>query len=479
MAMRENTGLQIALIIFVLITVLLAAATYYFFDQAHRTAKDFDKKDAEIKALNEADAASVAQIEALRGVLGYKRPSEEGAESVKDVQDNFKSHMLGAGYSPDTHNYPMVLALQAEKIKTLSSQVVAAQTRADFAEGELKKEQDLAKSKIDTYLKQQQDAAAALAKATTEYGTQRGAIKTQADGFQLKFEQASQAVSKVTADKDKEIDALMGRITTLDQRVKNQQEKLKAVTNNGGGGGSTETPDGKITWVSQRGGSVYVNLGSADGLSRGTMFTVYDANTVNIGNTEPKASIEITTIRGANLSEGRIIEDTLSNPILSQDVVYSPVWNPGQKTHFALVGFMDVDGDNKSDRRLIKGLIEQNGGVVDAEVLDDGQRQGKLSINTHYLVRGEAATDKSSAAVLEASSRMNDEASELGVETISVERLLSDMGWRGSDRTVGTGSDPSGGSFQPKPKSETDLGPKSKFQQRTRPGSSTRRGSAY
>ncbi len=478
MAMRENTGLQVALIIFVLITVLLAAATYYFFDQAHKTAKEFEKKDATIAAQQSAAEASVKEIEALRQVLGYSRTPENDPAAVSEVQKIFKSDMLGAGYNPDTHTYPMVVGLQADKIKTLSSQVVAAQTRADVAEAKVAEEQNLAKSKIDEYLKQQQDAAAALAKATTEYGTQRGEIKTQADGFQLKFEQASQAVSKVTADKDKEIDALMGRITTLDQRVKNQQEKLKAVQSNGSGGSSSETPDGKITWVSQRGGSVYVNLGSDDGLSRGTMFTVYDSNTVNIGNTEPKASIEITTIRGANLSEGRIIEDTLSNPILSQDVVYSPVWNPGQKTHFALVGFMDVDGDGKSDRRLISGLIAQNGGVIDAEVLDDGTRQGKLSINTHYLVKGEAATDKSSAAVLEASSRMVDEASELGIEAISVERLLSDMGWRGSERTVGTGSDPSGGTFQPKPKSETDLGPKSKFQQRTRPGS-TRRGSAY
>ena len=168
----------------------------------------------------------------------------------------------------------------------------------------------------------------------------------------------------------------------------------------------------------------------------------------------------------------------LSNPILSQDNIYSPVWDPGQKTHFALVGFMDIDKDGKSDRNLIRTLIARNGGVIDAEVLDDGSRDGKITINTRYLVQGEQANEKSKAEALRSYSQMIKEASDLGVETISVERLLSDMGWRGNERTVGSGTDPSGGEFKARPK-EVREPSNPTFQPRTRTGGQTRRGSAY
>jgi hypothetical protein len=232
-----------------------------------------------------------------------------------------------------------------------------------------------------------------------------------------------------------------------------------------------------VTWVSQEGGAVYVNLGSADALRRSTTFTVYEAGTVNLANAEPKASIEITTIRGPHLSEARIVDDSIANPILSQDVIFSPVWNPGQKTHFALVGFMDVDGDSKSDRALVRSLILQNGGEIDAEVMDDGIRKGKLSINTRFLVQGERANEKSSAEALQASSQMLKEADELGIETISVERLLSDMGWRGSERTVSSSSGATGGGFKPQPKeaAEPAIGGGG-FERRTRPGATRRSG---
>ena len=75
------------------------------------------------------------------------------------------------------------------------------------------------------------------------------------------------------------------------------------------------------------------------------------------------------------MAEARVTEDDATNPILTGDRIYSQVWQPGKKLHFALTGLIDLDGDTRSDMQLARELIELNGGVVDAYVADEGGRR--------------------------------------------------------------------------------------------------------
>jgi hypothetical protein len=472
MAMRENQGLQIALILFVMITVVLAVTTYIYFDAANKAER---AKEEALKKAAESDKAendAVAENKTLRTLLGHKI-TQEGGPVIADIEKLGTSDMTLFGASNEADkNYRTLPKYLSGQIVSLNDQLVKANQRIDTLVADLASARKQEQDNTSKYVSQHQDAAAELAKMTVEYKTRREELVTQVDTKTNELAERSKKSSTDLANKDKEIDALAQRVNKLDLLRKTLTEKIDTTQQRGSG---SEKPDGKVTWVSQRGGTVYVNLGSDDGLQRSTMFTVYDAGVTSITQIEPKASIEVTTIRGPHLAEARIVEDSLSNPILSHDVIYSPVWNPGQKTHFALVGFMDIDNDGKSDRALIRSLIRQNGGEVDAEVLDDGKgtRQGKITINTRFLVKGQAATDKTSAESLNASSQIEREAADLGVETISVERLLSDMGWRGSERTFTTGRGAAGGEFKPEPKDTPDTGlPKnSGFKPRTRPGS--------
>jgi len=476
MAMRENTGLQIALILFVMITVVLAVTTYLYFDSASKA------EQRELALMKERDNLKKSvdnlnlEIEKLRNILGYKTTAEGGVK-MEQIETNFKSDMakFGEGYEGkrDYRALPQYLWAQlVDKNKDLVAANERIATLADQLDAARAQEQKNVKAHEATFAQAVEDYNTQKA----EFVDRRTELVTRVDGIQQAYDKTSREVASIKATKDKEIDALTDRVAKLDLLRKTLNDKIEATQNPTSVGGAAK-PDGKVTWVSQRGGTIYINLGSADGLRRSTTFTVYDAGAVNLAQTDPKGSIEVTTIRGPHLAEARIVEDNLSNPILSQDNIYSPVWDPGQKTHFALVGFMDIDDDRKSDRRLIRSLIAQNGGVIDAEVLDDGTREGKLTINTRYLVQGERPTDKSNAESLRSYSRMIDEASDLGIETVSVERLLSDMGWRGSERTVEAGSAPTGGQFRPK--SKEDDSETRGFQQRTRPGGEKRRGSAY
>ena len=153
-----------------------------------------------------------------------------------------------------------------------------------------------------------------------------------------------------------------------------------------------EVPSGHVVTVNQNEHTVWLNLGSADGLRSQISFSVFNADVNAVQKAERKARIEITRVIDQHLSEARIVEDDLTDPILRGDVVYSPAWRPGVKVRFALAGFMDINGDGKSDRELVRNVITLNGGVIDSELKDDGTVVGKLDAGTRFFVQGDSPT---------------------------------------------------------------------------------------
>ena len=110
---------------------------------------------------------------------------------------------------------------------------------------------------------------------------------------------------------------------------------------------------------------------------------------------------------------------------------------------FALVGSIDIDGDGKSDRELVRNLIHRNGGIIDAEVDEDGKRSGRLSVSTRYLIGdnayldvGERVTNQPSKAEFKAYADFVDEATKLNIERMPVEELIDFVGWRLRMRTT-------------------------------------------
>jgi hypothetical protein len=133
------------------------------------------------------------------------------------------------------------------------------------------------------------------------------------------------------------------------------------------------------------------------------------------------------------------------------DQIFSKVWVPGRVEHFALAGFMDIDGDHESDRKRVRNLILVNGGVIDAEVGDDGKRTGDMNLNTRYLIMGTRPTDKSAASELKSYTDILREAGELGVQRISLEAFLDNVGYQPEQQTVSLDAAAQTGDFRAKP----------------------------
>ncbi|MDR2441019.1 MAG: hypothetical protein LBE12_16790 [Planctomycetaceae bacterium] len=236
-----------------------------------------------------------------------------------------------------------------------------------------------------------------------------------------------------------------------------------------------EHPDGKIISVSQQSGSVFVNLGSEDGLMTRMTFSVYSPSITGIsfGNVDPeremvicevckreqslnasKASIEIIRILGPHKAEGRILDDVLTDPIVAGDVVYTPIWKPGQKQHFALASGMRISGigrrdsgPRQSDLKEVIRLIRANGGEIDCYISDGdeehprGEIVGNITRDTTFIVFGDLNDeDNQDQTMMESQSQMLKTAEQYAVKKINLKELLARMGWKNVTPVRGFGN---------------------------------------
>ena len=156
-----------------------------------------------------------------------------------------------------------------------------------------------------------------------------------------------------------------------------------------------EVAQGEVVMVNpHKKGTVYLNLGSADQLIPLVTFSVHDAEANTSQGDGLKARIEVTQILGDHMSMCRVLEEDLANPIAQFDKVFTPLWHPGQRTHFGIFGNIDLDGDGEDDRELVRDMITSVGGVIDAEMDAQGKITGNIDINTRYLLEGKIPKDR-------------------------------------------------------------------------------------
>lgn len=448
MAGREGQGLQIAVIIFAMLTIILAITTFIFYSQAQTAMKD---RDAAVTAKATSDDMAKKQLYRLRAyqfVLGMEGGTQDNIDVAKAaaggedteataVLDNFKKDM--ASYVPEQGQPPtatyrtlppyFLAALNKKNVSVADANDLTRQAQA-AKDAEQKAKEDLTAATQAAITTARNDLAAETAK----FGEER--TRTQAEKDNL-AKQIAANTTRAKADTDKlakERDGYVAQNTQLQSTITTQKERLEELQATQAD--LFENPDGKITWVNQRQQLVWLNLGKSDGLLRQTTFSVYEHDENGVANAEPKARLEVVRIVGDHLAEARILEDQAANPILPGDVVHTPSWSPGQHIHFGLAGKIDVNKDGVSDFDLVKNIIHINGGVIDAELREDGTRIGNLTVGTRYLVLGTSPDEKSSAKAIEEYTAIRQQATQTGTATIDVPKFLEMMGWKAEERTV-------------------------------------------
>ncbi|MBC8350510.1 MAG: hypothetical protein H8E66_00895 [Planctomycetes bacterium] len=505
MAKRESQGLQIALILFVMITVVLAVTTFVFFRKAEQMTAEVDAAEQERDNAKDFGETQSYWNQYFMHVLGAKPldpaaldivlQSVEGDEAMAAVHASYVSDVktYGEGLPPESVNYRDLPANILQSVRKLNT----ANTDLNEQNNRLIAERDQVKAdsikEIDLARKAEQTANDLRESERDTFNTDRDTLTATQ---QQQFVNYGTAIGEKTA-----------LVTARDITIKERDSDLKAKDSTISQQKATitelrdepfEAPDGRIAWVNQASRTVWINLGMADGLRRQTTFSVYDHEAMNVapgsaGNRrtneedskrkvdDRKGMIEVTRIIDQHLAEARIVDDYTADPILPGDQIFSPAWKPGRKVRFALVGFMDIDGDGRSDRDLVRNIVTMGGGHIDAEVHDDGVSEGELSANTRYLVRG-TPRDGSDTKVLTADGNLIGAAEDLGVQEINLHMLLDLMGYKAEIRTIGLGKNADPLQFKAEPdegRARTSSGTVSDVFKERRPPRRKSSGSAY
>ncbi len=444
---RENQALHIVLIGFVMLTIILGVSTYVCYRNA---------EEAALKAKTNADEASrkTGQIQSLEDNLKELKRMIGLAptDDIKAVTDRFNEDMqkYGQSYPEQSRKYRELLAKMLKTIEEKNADLDAAKAEnkrldAQYAVREASK---------DSQIKQFQDASV---KANDERAAESAKFKTEVTrkNEEVRKLAADLKATRVDADKqladaesriktEKELSAKRGAI--IDQLTRTIEEYTK---------GTIDAPDGEVLWANQREGTVWINLGRADNLTRQVTFSVYPGENSNLTVKDKKGSIEITHIIGEHLAEARVLDDQMSNPIIPGDRIHTVLWSANKKRHFAIAGKIDLNGDGTSDLDTLINIIQINGGAVDCYISDKGSNKnevvGAITPNTNALILGDAPTEKGDPAQLTAFTKIQNEADLLRTPKIQLGDLLQGMGWKDLSHVVryGRGANPNDFRAQP------------------------------
>jgi hypothetical protein len=422
MAARENQGLQITLIIFVMLTIVLGVTTYVFFSKYQETEKKAAASLADRDKAKQDANTTGEEFGKLKEIVGAAR-----ADRIDALEKLFGEDMkkYAAGYADEVKSYHALVetmgkTIDGKKTELANAKAAIAKLEGDFALREAGKQ-----PQIDKFKQEAEKAGKDLEGEINTFKADRARIaksesKLKADLETMRKQSAAEKAkmeAKVT-----EVEDQGKKLKAVNSRLAEEKEALTSV--------KFDVPDGEIRWVNQRNGLVWINLGRADSLSRQVTFGVYPADVSDLAGGGRKASIEVTQVLGDHLAEARILDDRIVDPIIPGDKIFTPIWAPGEKRHFALAGHLDLDGDRKSDVLAVIDLIKMNGGIVDCYLDDKGKEVGKMTPNTRYLVVGDAANETNQSDMLTAVTKMLNDAKLLGAQKVQLPDLLQRMGWK-------------------------------------------------
>lgn len=451
---RDSFVLQAYVIVMTLVCILLLGLFGYFMYVSMTQAKIVEENTTKLAQVNDSLSKQNFKLQYLLHTAGEPKTEAEletlksqvGEDpEIKEIQEKYEKNMtlFGPNTAKSEQTYPNLVENLMKVLRQRNIELQSATEQLEQSKEEIKNvraQETAAREKAEA---KSEELAKELSKAREEYKDKEDALKTTIATLTEEKTETAQKFEKSEAKLRGDIDTLKAENANLirfkseviAQRIENEREDFAS-------------PQGKVVAVDAKGVQLWVNLGSADGLKTGQRFSILNADTIRVTESTPKAHIEITRITGPHEAQARVIQDRLNVPVINDDLLYSPTWQPGSKTQYALLGLMDSNGDSLDDRALIRSLIEQNGGVVVEDIGPDTKSLGKLNIdiNTTYLVIGELPStvstgdiDTRTKGILDNYITVRRKAKEIGVREISLQNLLGLLKKYDDDRTIGIG----------------------------------------
>ena len=324
MAARENQGYLIAVIILVLLTLVLALAAFLGISKASENADKLAAAESDANFQKAIATAKTHQANILMGLVGDFGPSMQEVQGEMDLLNGVVTKSKLEGSQRD----------QVQAIATQAKAIIA--THDKDMTGSAEAEEGAADK--PTYRNKIVDLNSTLSKKINDYSVQfNRAKRAEADTIKQK-----QAMDKTIEAKDKTLNEALANLETEKERSLAKERELNGSLKKGEAqvddlndkyavfqqkksdelrelaDKRTKTlreneilkkkinvyekedfdrADGKIVKVASGGlQTVFIDLGSADGLTNNRTFAVYDSRVTNFKKDEHKAMIEVTRV---------------------------------------------------------------------------------------------------------------------------------------------------------------------------------------
>ena len=480
-AANDSQGLKIAVIVFVMLTVILAVSTYFAYSAYDKAEARLVTTEGKLKTSEASADLALRQVESLqKETVGaratdpdsfktelkneYKKIDDELKELVDQVNASItKAQSAGASGQELEDAKAKVLeiaaAYRSEPNKTLLSALSRAvdllknlallNNEISLTYVDVKRSlegADLINSqKIAVVEKGLNDSKTDLTSEHDKHATERATLIAKVDQYQTENANLASQISTLTAklrqvedDNAKKLADVVGQVRAWRDRAEKRETVL-------------DTPDGVVTYVDYVSGQVHTNLTFNKGARPQMQMAIFDKKSPGLPTDKPKGSIELLKVTDRG-SVARIVKTEVNiDPIKVGDLVYSAAWSPNDPQLFALIGKIDMNRDGKDDRQDLKRLIENAGGKIgyDLPPPGEGKETGKLSGREAWFVTDErdplqsmsvdntGATDKDYEEFRGKMTAAIRDAKLAGIRPLPIERLLPTLGYDFRDTVVG------------------------------------------
>jgi hypothetical protein len=396
-ANRTVTSLSIALIVFVMLTFVLAITTYVFFKQRlDEQARADDAVTETAKARTELQAAVDEKQKIQEDIIGVAREktfAEIELEKTERIAKDF------AGFNDDPKTLLKLVTwladalaakdgqmdkLRQEKDKELAEKVTALEAEKSLTgqketeREKLEKEIADTKKQFDsdrTQFEKQQDKLTTERQQALDETTNFERLKTEVEKLRQSLPPPQQKTFESKKEPEEKLQLVYRSLTEMQKVIKEQNAVLaklntadpavrEAVIKATPKDDRVEQFDGRVLAVNERDRSAVLSFTSTGGLRPGHLFDVFDRSDVRPLASGGKGVVELLAVEGETRARGRILSDSTRSPILAGDALASGLWSPGLDMEVVIVGYVQFDRDRESDVDELVSRIEKFGGRV-------------------------------------------------------------------------------------------------------------------
>jgi len=450
-------SLSIALIVFVMLTFILAVMTYLFFKYKLEAETAAQAAEAKMAEANQAQQAAEQDKAKLKQLLGFAdvekvdeietKVNEEFAKKFGDFKEDQKAYSGLSKWLLDSMKAKdeTIQALNAEKAKLIEeskqAQDDAARNRSEM-EAQVKAKEDEA-ANIKKQFDEDRARYEEIAKKLSE---EHKVALERAERLKLLGEEVAKAEpllppTRQAKFKTQEPEARVGlvleelrereRVIARQNAVlaqlrvadKELQDTVLAATPQDD---RIDGFDGRILTVNEADGSVLIDFGSTGGLRTGLVLRVYapgEDRPLFSGN---KAVVEVVAVESDAIARARIRNDSIADPILAGDLVATSLWSPRMPLEAVIVGFPQLDSDLKPDPERLQAFVERIGGRVEQNVTTSTTML--IDAGLPKIVPGAEKVAGWRPADETRRKKQLDEAKRLGIRVVGIDGFLDMLG---------------------------------------------------